>query len=42
MACTDGLGLSRHSPIKPILLNLFNLVSYKLYIVVIFRLYVIK
>jgi hypothetical protein len=29
-------------PVKPILLNFFNLVSYILYIVVIFELYVIK
>jgi hypothetical protein len=35
----DGRGLGRHGPIKP---NLFYLVRYRLYIVVIFGVYVIK
>jgi hypothetical protein len=38
----DGPGLGRHGPIKHNLLNFFNLVRYRLYIVVIFRVYVIK
>jgi hypothetical protein len=42
MARTDGPGLGRHGPIKPKLFNFFNLVGYRLYIVVIFRVYVVK
>jgi hypothetical protein len=38
----DGPGLGRHDPIKPNLFNLFNLVRYRLYIVVIFKVYVVK
>jgi hypothetical protein len=38
----DGPGLDRHDPIKPNLLNFFNLVRYRLYIVVIFGVYVVK
>lgn len=38
----DGPGLGRHGPIKPKLFNLFNLVRYWVYIVVIFRVYVVK
>jgi hypothetical protein len=42
MACTNGLRLGQHDPMNPILFNFFNLVSYRLYIVIIFRLYVVK
>jgi hypothetical protein len=42
MARIDGPGLGRHGPIKPNLFNLFNLVRYQLYIVVIFEVYVVK
>jgi hypothetical protein len=38
----DGPGLGRHSPIKPNLFNFFNLVRYRLYIFVIFGVYVVK
>ena len=38
----DGPGLGRHGPIKPNLLNFFNLVRYRLYIFVIFGVYVVK
>jgi hypothetical protein len=38
----DGPGLGRHGPIKPNLFNFFNLVRYRLYIVVIFGVYVVK
>jgi hypothetical protein len=38
----DGPGLGRHGPIKLNLLNFFNLVRYRLYIVVIFGVYVVK
>jgi hypothetical protein len=38
----DGLGLGRHGPIKPNLFNFFNLVRYRVYIVVIFGVYVVK
>jgi hypothetical protein len=38
----DGPGLDRHGPIKPNLFNFFNLVRYRLYIVVIFGVYVVK
>jgi hypothetical protein len=38
----DGLGLGRHGPIKSNLFNFFNLVRYRLYIVVIFGVYVVK
>jgi hypothetical protein len=38
----DGPGLGRHGSIKPNLFNLFNLVRCRLYIVVIFRVYVVK
>jgi hypothetical protein len=30
---TDELGLGRHDPIKPMLFNFFNLVSYRVYII---------
>jgi hypothetical protein len=39
---TDGPGLGRHGPMKPMLFNFFNLLSYRLYIVVIFGFYVVK
>jgi hypothetical protein len=42
MACIDGPGLGRHGPIKPNLFNFFNLVRHRLYIVVIFEVYVVK
>jgi hypothetical protein len=42
MARLDGPGLGRHGPIKPNLFNFFNLVIYQLYIIVIFRVYVVK
>jgi hypothetical protein len=38
----DGPGLGRHGPIEPNLFNFFNLVRYRLYIVAIFGVYVIK
>ena len=38
----DGSGLGRHDPIKLNLFNFFNLVRYRLYIVVIFGVYVVK
>jgi hypothetical protein len=38
----DGSGLGRHGPIKPNMFNFFNLVRYRLYIGVIFRVYVVK
>jgi hypothetical protein len=38
----DGPGLGRHGPIKPNLFNFFNLVRYRLYIVVIFGVYMVK
>jgi hypothetical protein len=38
----DGPGLGRHGPIKPNMFNFFNLVRYRLYIVVIFGVYVVK
>jgi hypothetical protein len=42
MARNRGPGMGRHGPIKPILLNFFNLASYILYMIVIFKLYVVK
>jgi hypothetical protein len=42
MARTNSVGLCQHGLMKPILFNFFNLLSYKLYIVVIFRLYMVK
>jgi hypothetical protein len=42
MARIDGPGLSGHGPIKLNLFDFFNLVRYRFYIVVIFRVYVIK
>jgi hypothetical protein len=41
-ARTDGPVLGRHRPIKPNVFIFFNLVRYRLYIVVIFRVYVVK
>jgi hypothetical protein len=41
-ARTRGLGLGRHGPKKPILFSFFNLVSYRLYMVVIFELYIVN
>jgi hypothetical protein len=41
-AHTYGLSLGQSGPMKLVLLNFFNLVSYKLYVVVIFRLNVVK
>jgi hypothetical protein len=41
-ARTHGSGLDRYGPMKPVLFNFFNLVSYRFYIVVIFGLYVVK
>jgi hypothetical protein len=41
-ARTDEPGLGRHGPIEPNLFNFFNLVRYRLYIVVIFGVYVVK
>jgi hypothetical protein len=41
-ACIDGPGLDRHDPIKLNLFNFFNLVRYRLYIGVIFRVYEVK
>jgi hypothetical protein len=38
----DGPGLGRHGPIEPNLFNFFNLVRYRLYIVVIFGVYMVK
>jgi hypothetical protein len=38
----NGLGLGRYGPIKPNLFNFFNLVRCRLYIVVIFGVYVVK
>jgi hypothetical protein len=38
----DGPDLGRHGPIKLNLFNFFNLVRYRLYIVVIFGVYVVK
>jgi hypothetical protein len=38
----DGPGLGRHGTIKPNLFNFFNLVRYRLYIVVIFGVYVVQ
>jgi hypothetical protein len=38
----DEPGLGRHDPIKPNLFNFFNLVRYRLYIIVIFGVYVVK
>jgi hypothetical protein len=38
----DGRGLGRHGPIEPNLFNFFNLIRYRLYIVVIFGVYVVK
>jgi hypothetical protein len=40
MAHIDRPGLGRPGPIKPNLFNFFNLVRYRFYIVVIFRVYV--
>lgn len=37
-----GPGLGRHGLMKHILFNFFNLVSYELYAVIIFRFYVVK
>jgi hypothetical protein len=37
-----GTGLGRHDAMKPILFNFFSLISYELYLVVIFRIYVVK
>jgi hypothetical protein len=42
MARIDGLDLGQHGPIKPNIFNFFNLVRYRLYIVVIFRVYMVK
>jgi hypothetical protein len=42
MTRTYGLGLGWHDPMEPILFNFFNLVNYELYVVVIFRLYVVR
>jgi hypothetical protein len=41
-AHTDGPGLGRHGPIRLNLFNFFNLIRYRLYIVVIFEVYVVK
>jgi hypothetical protein len=41
-AYTYGLSLSESGLMKLVLLNFFNLVSYELYVVVIFRLNVVK
>jgi hypothetical protein len=41
-ARTNGPGLGRHGSIEPNLFNFFNLVRYRLYIVVIFGVYVFK
>jgi hypothetical protein len=41
-ARTHGPGLGRHGPIKLNLFNFFNLVRYRLYIVVVLGVYVIK
>jgi hypothetical protein len=38
----DGPGLGRHGPIESNLFNFFNLIRYRLYIVVIFGVYVVK
>jgi hypothetical protein len=42
MARIDEPGLGRHGPIEPNLFNFFNLIRYRLYIVVIFGVYVVK
>jgi hypothetical protein len=41
-AHTHGPGLRRHCPIKLVMFNFFNLVSYRLYMIIIFELYVVK
>jgi hypothetical protein len=41
-ARTNVPGLAWHGPIKPNLFNFFNLVRYRLYIVMIFGVYVVK
>lgn len=40
LARTHGVSLDRASPMKAVLFNLFNLVSYKLYIIIIYEFYI--
>jgi hypothetical protein len=42
MARIDESGLRQYDPIKTNLFNFFNLVRYRLYIVVMFRVYMVK
>lgn len=37
-----GTGLDRSSPIKPTVFNFFNLVMYELYVIVIFKFYMVQ